>query len=584
MLGLKMVTLLRKALEHQLFFFRREKLYGLYAFSFFFIVLSSTYLALDTVLPSDDHFFHIRFTQSIFENGLAAFTDFQSIPFSRIVAEGEHLIYYNFLFYIALLPFSLIVPPVLGIKLFGIFTVALSLTVVFLFLQKLRVRYAFAWTVLFLITLTESGLLVRHLSARPFTLAPVILLVLLYFLFSRRWWLAGLAAGFYFYWHTATFFLPLVLALAYGIFDRYHRSSSKFEWQIIGAPLAGTVLAVASSYLIYPGVLTYLFEITLPVFFDAAFHGGAGVLEGSEVYGVEFFFFLSSLPVLIVPLILFGMTEWRRLTFRKQSVSLSDSDSQKDVLRTTLFVGSVTLALATLVSLRFADYFAYFSILYIGIATDAISRQITLNDRRLWRPLSVGVCIVLALFVLDIGPKLYQHTREVPSYLTALAPTDWLKTNIPKGTIIFNADWDAQPLLYYFVGDDYRFVTGLEPRFLYDYDKRLYWLWRNIGEGSYCEQSACQEEQSQKEALLTHRSEKEELRQSEAAQIADVIQRDFKTDIVVTRIDRKELIRLMDESPLFQKEYSDPKNSIFAIYRIRAKSSNITSAQSAIMP
>lgn len=584
MLVPKTISHLGRAIEQLLQFLQKERLYGLYVFGFLLIILSSAYLALDSVLPSDDHFFHIRFASSILERGMAAFTDFQALPFSRIVAEHEHLIYYNFLFYLVLVPFSLITPPVLGIKLFGIFAVASSLTVIFFFLRNIGVRYAFAWTILSLIILAESGLLVRHLSARPFTLAPVILLLILFFIHERRWKLACLTTVIYFYWHTATFFLPIILALAYATFDRYHRPSFKFEWPIIAVPLMGTALAVASSYLIYPGVLTYLFEITLPVFFDAAFHGGAGILEGQEVYGVDFFFLLSSLSILIVPLILFSMTEWQRLSFANRSKNFLEGDSRKEVLRTTLFVGSVTLALATLLSLRFADYFVYFCILYIALASEIALRQIVPSDTYPWRAMKMGVCVVLALFIFDIGPKLYQYTREVPPYLTALAPTDWLRTNLPEGKIIFNVDWDAQPLLYYFVGDDFRFVTGLEPRFLYDYDERLYWIWRHIGDGMYCEQPDCQKAASQERGSLTYQNEKEVMRQDEAARIADVIQRDFGTDIVMTRTDRQNLIRLMDGSPRFQKEYGDPQNSIFAIYRIRSLDEGISSGHSALTP
>ncbi|MFA9262199.1 MAG: hypothetical protein ACEQSB_02470 [Undibacterium sp.] len=563
----KTSSLLQEAFSQYRSILKQERLYELYVFLFFTVFFLSSYLGLSEVLPLDDHFFHIRFAQSIPEQGLAAFTDFQSVHFSRIVAHHEHLIYYNFLFYAVLVPFSLLEPAILGIKLFGVLAMAASLTTVFLILRGLAVRYAFAWTIFFLIVLAESGILVRLLSARPFTLAPVLIIALLYLLHRRRYGLSSAIVFAYFYWHTATFFLPLILSIAYFLFDRYHRPLARPDWRIIGVPFTATILAVASSYLIFPGVLTYLRDITLPVLLDAAFSGGAGVLEGAEVYGVDFFFLLPALSPLVILLIIFGMTEFCRLIVskktRQEQESAAGDGNKSAVLRTTLFIGSATLFFAALLSLRFADYFVYFCILYVGVAAEECSRYLTVSDYRFWRSVKIGVSIILTLFLMDVGPRLYKYTRDVPPYLTALAPTSWLKENLSKETLLFNVDWDAQPLLYYFVGDDFRFTTGLEPRFLYDYDERLYWIWRHIGDGKYCETARCQESSN-----FASDPDREKLRVTEANRIADAIQRDFGTDIVVTRTDRKELIRIMDESPRFRKEYSDPENSLFVIYRV----------------
>lgn len=531
---------------------RNERFYDIYAFFFFTSVFLVSYLALDGFVLLDDHFFHIRFVQLAAEQGLRAFTDFQSVPFSEIVASGEHLIYYNFLFYLVLWPFSLLSPAVIGIKLFGLLAMAASLTVVYGILRRISVRHAFLWSIFFLVVLAESGLLIRLLSARPFALAPVLLILLLYFLYRERRLATFTVAFAYFYWHTATFFLPAFVAVGYFILDRYHRSQ-KFDWNILIWPFVGTLAAVATSYLIFPGVLSYLVDITLPVLIDAAVPGGAGVAEGAEVYGANFFSIFPALSPLIGLLIIFGIRETVDLLDYER---LATEDRRLMTLRTTLFLGSVTLLAASFLSLRFTDYFVYFSILYVALAASEFSQTVVVSDQLAWRQLKIGVLVVLVLFIMDIGPKIRSTDVEAAqiSYLTAEGPTNWMLTHLKPGTLVFNPDWDAFSLLYYFTGDQIRFATGLEPRFLFDYNPRLYWVWHNIGEhGIYCETAECP-------SIMSPSDDDE--------RIADAVRDDFKTDIILVRTDRVELTRLLDRSPRFHLEYRDTANSIFAIYRV----------------
>ncbi len=531
---------------------RNERFYDAYAFLFFVFVLWISYVALDDFVVLDDHFFHIRFVQLVPEHGLSAFTDFQSIYFSKIVADGEHLIYYNFLFYLVLWPFSLFSPAVLGIKLFGLFAMASSLTVVYAILRRIDVRHAFLWTVFFLVVLAESGLLVRLLAARPFTLAPVLLILFLYFLYRERWYVTAAIALAYFYWHTATFFLPVLVSVGYLILDRYGRSE-KFNWNILAWPLAGTVTAVALSYFVFPGVLSYLIDITLPVLIDAAVPGGVGVAEGAEVYGASFFSIFPPLFPLIGLLVIFGVRETITLL---DHVRVEVANRRLQTLRTILFLGSITLLTASLFSLRFTDYFVYVCILYVALAVSEFSGKVIVSDRSAWRQLKIGAYIVLALFVMDIGPKIHATDTDaarVP-YLTAQGPTDWMLSHLESDTLVFNTDWDAFPLLYYFTGDRIRYATGLEPRFLYEYDARLYWLWRNIGDrGVYCETAECPASRDMSR---------------EDDRIADAILDDFDTDTVIVRTNRTELIGLLDHSSRFRREYRDDTQSIFAIYRV----------------
>ncbi len=552
--------------------FQRERLYGLYAFSFFLIFFVVSYLSLGDVLMPDDHLFHIRFVSSFLEKGPEIFINFQSIYFSEVVAEHKHLIYYNFLFYLALLPFSLLTPLILGIKLYGVMAVALSLTIVYVFLRGVFVKNAFFWTLLFLIVLAHSGLLTRFLVARPFTLAPVFLVLMLYCIYYKRHRASMFIAFFYFYWHTATFFFPVCLAAAYFVLDRFFSRNTRPDWRMFTAPLFGMVVAVALSYLAFPGVIGYLANTTVPVFMDAAFPGGEGVAEGEEVYGKDFFLLFSSTFPLAGTLLIFSIYELSRyIRMRKNANDVrKDIEVSLEPLRATLFIASMVLLPASLLSSRFIDYFVYFCILYVAIACSDFLKNQVVQDIISRKALKAGSVIVMVIFLASVKPELHKHTGYPSvSYLVAQAPTEWLSAHLKPGTVIFNTDWDAFPMLYYFTGDTFSYTTGLEPRFLYDYDQRLYWLWRNIGDaGVFCEMRDCSEILEQRESMVVSKNKRAQWFEVEGNRIADAIVHDFETDTIITRVDRKDFIEVMDHSSRFKREYTAEQDGLFSIYRI----------------
>ena len=59
---------------------------------------------------------------------------------------------------------------------------------------------------------------------------------------------------------------------------------------------------------------------------------------------------------------------------------------------------------------------------------------------------------------------------------------DWLKTNTPRGSIVLHSDWDESPVLFYQNDWNY-YIVGLDPTFMYEYNKDLYWKWVNITTG-----------------------------------------------------------------------------------------------------
>lgn len=552
-------------------FLNKPSLYIWYVFPFFVVYFLATYMTLDKVFSLDDHFFHIRFAETLREKGLSAFTDFQSIYFSRMGIDHGYLVYYNFLFYFALIPFTLLNPLILGIKLYGVLALSFSFTTVYVFLKKVFIKQPFLWTLLFLVVLLQSGWLFRFTLARPFTLAPVFLVWMLYSIHQRKYKTSAIIACLYFYWHTATFIFPLCLALGYFLFEQFY--GKKPDWKMITWPFVGTLMALFLAYLISPGVVAYLKDVIFPVFFDTTLTKTSQIAEGSEVYGKNFFTTLSFFFWFLATLFIAGSYEVLRYIQAKRGVQNIEDEPDVSIqpLRTMLFMASIAFLAATVVSARFLDYFVYFCLLYVAISVTDAAKFFEIKGRLFRRSFLVGISIIVIFLFIDLSLKFYDSLGGSNSHLIARAPAEWLNTNAEKDAIIFNVDWDSFPTLYYFTGDKFRYVTGLEPRFLYDLNQKIYWIWNNIGSGIYCESNDCSEVIKQKNIEIISEENKKKWYASQGNLIANAILTNFKTDIIVASLRRKDLLAVMDNSDRFEKKLFDDKNSAYAIYKIIEK-------------
>ena len=54
--------------------------------------------------------------------------------------------------------------------------------------------------------------------------------------------------------------------------------------------------------------------------------------------------------------------------------------------------------------------------------------------------------------------------------------------NSPEGSIVIHSDWDDFPVLFYHNSHNY-YIVGLDPTFMYEYDKDLYWKWVDLTTG-----------------------------------------------------------------------------------------------------
>lgn len=176
-----------------------------------------------------------------------------------------------------------------------------------------------------------------------------------------------------------------------------------------------------------------------------------------------------------------------------------DTDFEKNIQNNYFLYGLQFLCISlfffalTLRSQRFIEYFIPFTVLFIayvlGICLPNLSFLKEEIRKRLW--LSQGnngwlnffmigcfsvVTITFVIVNITITRWYFSASWPQDEYKDA---TNWLVQNTPQQSIVFNMDWDNFPELLYYNTHNY-YIVGMDPMFMYEYDKKLYWMWYHI--------------------------------------------------------------------------------------------------------
>jgi len=547
----------------------RSYLCTLLAFSFFFLVFFVLYFSVGTLSSGDDHFFHFRFAEGMREHGLLqSFYDFKAIYFSKMAQGTEYFVYYNFLFYLVIIPFTFIQPLFLGIKLYGALAAALAFTALFWCLTKLSVRNPFVWSVI-LGAIAGHSLLWRFFTSRPFTLAPALLLLLLYFLHKKKYLGVFAISAVYLFWHSSTFFFPLFIMATYTVFEAFYGKSP--DRNNILACVAGVVGAVGLAYALSPNFLLFMYDTVFGIYRETILGQVVAIPEGMELYKADFFDFIkvNSLLVgaLIVSTVMF-IFNYVNSKLSSEGDIVSESDGNKKVLLGTSFGLAICFFLGTIVlSRRFQDFFTFFSALFIALSWDSVSEYILVSNKVARRGVAAGLSVCLIYF-FGANMLSIQAVISNSSSVESLRPVgEWLNDNVPKDGIVFNTSWNWFPQLYYH-SPTHRYVIGLEPRFLYVYDPKLYFKWFHIGSDGYvCSVEKCSALTAAVDFAKRQKAFRATWYKKEGDEIADTIFKDFHSSYLITSKEMTNLNSILDNNTRFDKVFSSKET--YFIYKIK---------------
>lgn len=401
-------------------------------------------------LGSIDGFFHIRYAAILHDLGLSSFPpEFPWLPLT--IRSADRYYDHHMLFHLLLAPFAA-GDLVLRAKLVAATGAGLTFVATYCFLLWQQVRRAEGWMLAALAV--APGFLYRMEMPRVQAWSFLVLLLAVVLLLKDRPRLLFPLAWFYTWLYDA---FPLLMgicaasALAAALFTR--RARPERLLYPAGGILAGTV---SNPY--FPHNVSFILH-----HYAAKLAPAAEVDVGSEWQPVLLAQWVGW-PGLAVLLAAVTALAWRR------------RDLLDETRATLLLVAGLFLALLWR-SVRFVEYLAPFGALAVALFLHAPIDSF-LNDSRRRRAAAAALLCCLA------GSSAYaiRQLRQRPPAEQYAGAAQWIRTHIPPGALVFNADWDAFPLLF-FHDPEHAYVIGLDPTYLSERDYELWSLWNRMGRG-----------------------------------------------------------------------------------------------------
>jgi len=474
----------------------------LFAFVFLYFLILQGYPSF----ADPDSFYHAKMAELISQNGIVF--DF---PYLQFTVLNNYFADHHFLYHILLIPFVTILNPLVGLKLATICFATLAILTFYWLLNRLKIKGAIIYT---LILLTANPFIFRLNLAKAQGLALIALFVGLYLIIQRRYVLLSLLS-FLFVWLYGGWPLILVITFIFVFCSylssvksgfvkrtkpksqilnpkqipnsksqilkffvnrmnhkRLHLQNIKLLLSVVGGLSAGLIF---NPY--FPKNLLFYWQQIIQI---AVVNYQKIIGVGGEWYPYNFFHLIaaSSLTfiIFIIALTIFF------LHIRKKSV----------ISITTLILSLLFLGL-TLKSRRNVEYFIPFAILFSAISinqfiSSKVVKQITQDFKKLLlqkKYLLVGLIIPIVLLpyiVFRDVKRVYIDHHKNFSFTQYQDASNWLNQNTTPKSIVLHSDWDEFPILFYHNTNNY-YIVGLDPTFMYNYNKDLYWKWYNITMG-----------------------------------------------------------------------------------------------------
>jgi len=474
-------------------------------YSFIFLIAFFLFFWLQSVgtLADPDSFYHAKMTVLIKEQGVI-----KNFPWLQFTTLKDYYVDHHFLYHLFLIPFIIFLNPLIGVKLAAIIFAVLLIIIIYWFLKSFKIKGAIFYCLLLLVV---NPFIFRINLAKAPVLSILFLILGLYFLFNYRYWLLFILSFFY-VWLYGGWPLMFVLTIIFvtikslnefwrewnrkevnlikpeqkiKIKPKIKESISLFFHNFFSVKNLRLLLAsfnglsaglVFNPY--FPQNLYFYWQQTIKIGL-VNYQNIIGV--GAEWYPYKFFDLFSGASLvfilLLVALILF-VIGWKK----------------QNVYSWALFFISLFFFLFTLKSRRNVEYFIPFTVIFSAFAIsnflegmDIKKELLKLKDLFLKKKL-----LFIALTVYFIGIISFISIRDVKAVRRDFEKgfafglregvSQWLKNNTPPRSIVFHNHWDEFPILFYYNSHNY-YLVGLDPTFMYEYNKDLYWEWYNIVTG-----------------------------------------------------------------------------------------------------
>lgn len=405
----------------------------------------------------NDGYYHIRWSRLLRESA-PQLPEFRWLPLT-VLNERDYADH-HFLYHLFLAPFTF-GDLRTGAKLAAVVFSAAGLTSMFALLVTNRVRYRWFWLAP-LIAGSEPFLYRMSMTRAP-SLSLALMGVGACLIFRRKLaWLSLLA--FSFVWAYSLFPLVLLLALAHAI--AVYLAERRVEVGAIVASSAGIVTGLIVNPYFPKNLALFVRHVAMKLRSEYA------VAVGVEWYPYETWFFLGgslvSLTLFFLALLAFDS---RRLRGNEK--------------RLFYLILSTFFLVAAFKSRRFVEYWPPFAVVFAALTiTPRLIEAGRSRIRRTGEQVAASVLaatgavfLITALVLAVIQAR--QEVQSEPDPFAYRGASEWLASNTPQGSVVFNTDWDDFPMLFYYNTQN-AYVVGLDPTYLYDRDPELWKLYARV--------------------------------------------------------------------------------------------------------
>lgn len=456
-------------------------------------------------IPGFDGYYHIKMAEVIRDGGVK-----KDFPWLTAMKWLDH----QLLYHIFLIPFTYL-GLYTGAKISTIFFFSLLTTSFYLLLRSRHVPFPFIWTLLLFVS--SIPFLYRMATVTTPCVALIFLIIAIYLIFEERYILLAVLSS-AFVWLYGGFSVIIILGIA--VFLCHLLLSREFNLKPLLSIIAGVIVGLTTNPF-FPDIANLVYVQTTKA-------GVGRIVQGGGLWQPY------SLQVLFKTSI---------LTFVLYFISLSliiASKNKPDKDTVVIFLMSIVSFIMYIKARRFVEYWVPFSIMSSSFmfrdAVNGLAYSRLFKKR--WLKNSILLFMVVLLSFL-IPYKLQEAKGDLRDDLRIFERykgcAEWLRDNTP-GSAVYTTDWDDFPELFFYNSKN-KYLVGLDPAFMYLYNKALYEKWKRINEGDI--------------------SDNEELYKW--------LVYDFKTPYIFTDTGHGDFIRMVERNPYIKLEYSDLSCKVYSV-------------------
>lgn len=496
-----------------------------------------------------DSFYHVKMAVLMKSSGII-----KDFPYLQYTVLNEYYTDHHLLYHAALVPFVTFLPPLVGVKIATIAFSSLVISFFYWFLKKMEVRGAWLYALILMI----SGSFVFRINLAKAQSLAIIAYLVGFYLIDRKKYIWVLVFSFIYVWLYGGW--PLIFVVFFihffsGLFFQYRIEQKDlgtkvknillgqyffFDWQkarlwfaqesMLFICIAGGVLAGIIFNPYFPKNLYFYWQ----QIFKIAIIGSRYTLRvGAEWYSYNPIELMASSSLAFIVMVI-ALTFFV-LTFKKQGVR-----------SVSLLMLSTFFLVLTVKSRRNVEYLIPSMLAFSGVSLTIFAHTVKIKSFIVelkgffmeQKILFIASLIPIALIPYVISRDLmvirdeYSRGQEFNKYKEA---SEYISQHSKKGAIVFHSDWDEFPLLFYHNSHNY-YIVGLDPTFMYNYDRDLYEKWRTITTGE------------------------------EEENIYSIIKNDFKAEFVFVSLSRHESMdKNLQKNFLFEEVYKDETAKVYKV-------------------